>query len=389
MWWMLPSLWAGEIEIDVPVPESPIVESKASEQLGTVFDSDSSLPVQPLNTQWPTTSQFESWLNGVVLLINNGAWCSGALIDQDGHVATAYHCIASNRPTYVETKLGHIGEGLVIAADPDHDLAILYVAAFDQKLPQIQPLLIRDSVPNIGERMFGLGHPYAPLERKKWFQGTLHWSVTSGVVSNIGDRLIQVDAPLNPGNSGGPSVDMNGEIIGIASRKLRGDNLSFLGKAQDLQVLLNSEEPMKKLGGQIALGLSYWTPFSLHALPVLGANIQIINRDQFVWSNDLMFPVFSNELLQSDQDWYPNAASQFSYRYRMGAGEITASLDIGGGVLLQNFAQAQNFEVLPTTSMRLGLSGFGLRGMVLWSDPQNPEWVLGVDLDFPGIIQVY
>ena len=41
--------------------------------------------------------------------------------------------------------------------------------------------------------------------------------------------MIQVDAPLNPGNSGGPIVNTSGEIVGVASRKLRGDNLSFIG----------------------------------------------------------------------------------------------------------------------------------------------------------------
>ena len=51
-----------------------------------------------------SSQEIQDWLDAVVLLTNNGAFCSGALIDEEGTVLTAYHCVASGRQTTVQTR---------------------------------------------------------------------------------------------------------------------------------------------------------------------------------------------------------------------------------------------------------------------------------------------
>ena len=61
-----------------------------------------------------------------------------------------------------------------------------------------------------------MGHPYAPYANRPKMEGTLLWVLSTGIISQVGTTFLQTDAALNPGNSGGPSFNEKGEIIGIA-----------------------------------------------------------------------------------------------------------------------------------------------------------------------------
>ena len=58
-------------------------------------------------------------------------------------------------------------------------------------------------------------------------EGTLRWSVVDGVVSSLGSQAMQISAPLNPGNSGGPVIGEDGELVGVVSRRLSGQGLDL------------------------------------------------------------------------------------------------------------------------------------------------------------------
>jgi S1-C subfamily serine protease len=144
---------------------------------------------------------------------------SGFIVDGSGTIVTNLHIIQDLKSGGVRLINGDIYDKFVIRAiDERKDIAILQVAGFD--LP-ILPLGNSNNL-QTGEKVVIIGNPLG-----------LEASVTTGIVSAIrqlseGLQVIQTDAAANPGNSGGPMLNMKGEIVGVVSFKLSGaENLNF------------------------------------------------------------------------------------------------------------------------------------------------------------------
>lgn len=139
---------------------------------------------------------------------------SGFIIGERLAVTNA-HVVGDVRVVKIVYSDGSIGEGEVIARDPDRDLALIML---DRKDVKILKMGDSDKI-KIGEIVFAIGSPL----------GLPGPSVSMGVVSAVGrtivgeggqivlEDLIQTDAAINPGNSGGPLVNLDGEAIGIAT----------------------------------------------------------------------------------------------------------------------------------------------------------------------------
>ena len=139
---------------------------------------------------------------------------SGAVISEDGYIVTNNHVIENASKVEITLEDNRRYTARVIGADPTTDLALLKIEA--NNLPFI-PFGDSDQA-QIGEWVLAVGNPYE-----------LNSTVTAGIISaksrNIGilrdennlqvESFIQTDAAVNPGNSGGPLVNLNGEIIGI------------------------------------------------------------------------------------------------------------------------------------------------------------------------------
>ena len=139
--------------------------------------------------------------------------CSGVVINDIGHVLTNFHCVHNNnyiRLYYYDENDWQNYEVKVVGSDPLADLALLEVIDKEEPIPY---LTFSDDIKNVEEglEVFALGHPMG-----------MAWTVTRGIISSTERyarhpfiKALQTDAAINKGNSGGPLMNMRGEIVGI------------------------------------------------------------------------------------------------------------------------------------------------------------------------------
>lgn len=133
---------------------------------------------------------------------------SGFFITDDGYVVTNQHVIDKGTEFTVIDHEGEEYDAVLIGADKRTDLALLKIDA-GKDFTYVD---FADEAPDVGEWTVAIGNPFG-----------LGGSVTAGIVSARGrdigagpyDDFIQIDAPVNRGNSGGPAFNMNGEVIGV------------------------------------------------------------------------------------------------------------------------------------------------------------------------------
>ncbi|WGD50005.1 trypsin-like peptidase domain-containing protein [Bradyrhizobium sp. CB1650] len=148
-----------------------------------------------------------------------GGLGSGIVISPDGLVLTNSHVVGSSKEIRLRDVEGHVGDAQVLGVDPDTDLALLRANGVRDLR---YAALGNSKTLRRGQLVIAIGNPLG-------FEST----VTAGVVSALGrsirsvsgrtiEDVIQTDAALNPGNSGGPLVSSNSEVIGINTAIISG-----------------------------------------------------------------------------------------------------------------------------------------------------------------------
>jgi S1-C subfamily serine protease len=154
---------------------------------------------------------------------------SGFVVDKAGHIVTNYHVIAGAKSVEVSFSNSDNMKAKIVGSDPSTDIAVLQI---DARSRALTPLLLGNSDRvRVGDSVVAIGNPLG-FDR----------SVTAGIVSAVQraisapneypiDHVIQTDAPINHGNSGGPLINSRGEVIGvngwIATGSGSGGNIGF------------------------------------------------------------------------------------------------------------------------------------------------------------------
>lgn len=190
---------------------------------------------------------------------------SGFIISEDGYIVTNNHVIEDASALYVVLSDGTELEAEIVSRDIYADLAVLKV---EGTMPAVAPLGSSEDL-KPGETVIAIGSPL----------GTFRNSVTVGVVSATGrtldtgegynmENLIQTDAAINSGNSGGPLVNLAGEVIGVNAVVVRGSSSSS-ASAEGLGFAIPSDT-VTLISNQI-IEKGYF------ARPYLGVGVQNIN----------------------------------------------------------------------------------------------------------------
>ena len=148
----------------------------------------------------------------VVAVQSGGGEGSGVVWDEDGTIVTNHHVVAGGRDFTIVFADGQRSDAEVIASDPLTDLAVLRTERRD-----LPPAEFADDLPQVGELAIAIGNPLG-------FENTVTAGIVSGLHRSIPGSaassqslidLVQTDAAISPGNSGGALVDGQGQVMGI------------------------------------------------------------------------------------------------------------------------------------------------------------------------------
>jgi S1-C subfamily serine protease len=159
------------------------------------------------------------------------------LVDGKGYLLTNAHVIGDYNNVVVQNSKGQVFKAKIVKRVPETDLAILKIEDEDFKSVSSLPYGFIKSGTDLGEQIFTLGYP-----RDEIVYGQGYMSAKTGF---NGDTLAcQIAVAANPGNSGGPVINKNGEVIGILStRQIRAEGVVFAIKSKNI---LNAIDELKQ-----------------------------------------------------------------------------------------------------------------------------------------------
>jgi serine protease Do len=209
---------------------------------------------------------------------------SGFFISADGYVVTNNHVVDHAKTVQVMTNDGRTLDAKVVGADPKTDIALLKVKE-GSNFPHVSLAKI---APRVGDWVVAIGNPFG-----------LGGTVTAGIVSARGrdigasayDDFLQIDAPINKGNSGGPTFNLQGEVVGVNTAIFSPSGgsvgLAFAIPSETVQSVVNQLETE----GQVTRGY-------------LGVQIQPLSKDL---ADSLGLSSQAGALVASAQDGTPAA----------------------------------------------------------------------------------
>jgi S1-C subfamily serine protease len=194
-------------EVPGGAPEPASFSSSGGKKISQIYEAAKHGVVQVTSTSVVSDSPFFGTQE-------QQAQASGFVIDKDGHVVTNYHVVEGAKKVQVSFSDSELMDATVIGTDPSTDIAVLKIKGAWAR--SLTPLTLgSSSAVQVGDAVVAIGNPFG-LER----------TVTAGIVSALQrrikapngfqiDEVIQTDAAINHGNSGGPLLNANGDVIGV------------------------------------------------------------------------------------------------------------------------------------------------------------------------------
>ena len=203
---------------------------------------------------------------------------TGIIFDRSGHVLTNYHVVTRAEVIKVSLWNGEILAAQLFREDPQNDLAIIKIES-----ESLTPAVFGDSTAlRVGEDVIAVGHALG-LEGGPTVSKGVVSALERAIVSSSGRQLsglIQTDAAINEGNSGGPLVNMRGQVVGLNSAKMGiGEGVGF---ALNINSVREKAERLISLGTASASRLfrSVWPRHTPRSCGGVGAaGISRIRRD--------------------------------------------------------------------------------------------------------------
>ncbi len=186
---------------------------------------------------------------GVVRVRTGNGQGAGIVVTSTGRIVTNAHVVEGDDALIIETYHGDRTKATVLRADAQRDVALVSVEREAQSNAWSSIPVQRTALPRVGTDVYVIGHPAG-----------MGWTVSRGVVSairNVGDvgrtAMIQTDAAISPGNSGGPLLDREGHLLGLVVAKLAGrgvESIAFAIPASEVAEFLaeQTREPDEGLG---------------------------------------------------------------------------------------------------------------------------------------------
>ncbi len=205
------------------------LETSLLEQESEIRDLQNQLEIFDVIDQtgvMPWSTIYDQLNDSVVLIQTDLGLGSGFVYDLKGHIITNHHVIDGAEVIQVTFLDGNVSSANVVGMDVYSDLAVIKV---DPTITTLRPVVLgRSSELNVGEPVAAMGNPFG-----------LSDTLTVGVVSSLERTLnaiggyvvidiIQIDAAVNPGNSGGPLVNLKGQVVGV-NAAIQSETGSFTG----------------------------------------------------------------------------------------------------------------------------------------------------------------
>lgn len=166
---------------------------------------------------------------------------SAFALNNKGYIITSYHMVKNADSIFIQNAHTERTPATMVISDPKLDLAILKLSNDNLYKNWQVPFFLKEKVSDIGEKVFTLGYP-----RREMVYGEGSLSSLSGYSNDT--SMYQISIPVNPGNSGGPVLDENGNVVGVIRGKITGaEATGFAIKAnQILKSIENIENDSTK-----------------------------------------------------------------------------------------------------------------------------------------------